>query len=111
MTSRALAHVDAPLSRDAASSSEPSATLETFPRVCTLADVARIMRISMGTAYRRQAAGLLAPFALASIGTSAPRYSGVALQAWADRTSAPHATTIGRPRAFARRSGVTGVTA
>jgi hypothetical protein len=73
-----------------------------IPPVCTLHDVARVMRISMATAYRRQALGLFRPFLLETGGH--PRYSGALLEAWASKTLPSHINgSLSRPRTFGRK--------
>ncbi len=75
----------------------------TIPPVCTLADVAQVMRISMATAYRRQALGLLKPFRIETGGH--PRYSGAMLEAWAAKSPTNHINGAwSQPRTFGRKT-------
>lgn len=75
-----------------------------IPDVCTLGDVASVMRISMATAYRRQKLGLLRPFALDVFGGH-PRYSGARLREWATKSTARYINgDTARPRVFGRKT-------
>jgi hypothetical protein len=77
---------------------------EAIPAVCTIGDLARVMRISMATAYRRKAAGHLKPFELLPR-VGHPRYSGALLTAWQERSTQGHINgEFNKPRVFGRRS-------
>ncbi len=77
---------------------------EPIPAVCTIGDVARVMRISIATAYRRKAAGQLKAFELLPR-LGHPRYSGALLTAWAERSTQGHINgEFNKPRVFGRRS-------
>lgn len=76
---------------------------EAIPAVCTITDLAKAMRISLATAYRRQGAGQLKAFELTPR-VGHPRYSGARLVAWQTRDSDGYINgQFERPRVFGRK--------
>lgn len=82
----------------------PAGVGEPIPAVCTITDLARVMRISRCTADRRFKFGLLKAFELPSFGGH-PRFSGKALLAWRDQDTTAHINgQVDRRRSFGRGS-------